>query len=70
MGIYSTARLYDLDFIPVCVEEYDLLIPETAWSSPMVRQLIETLKSPAFAARITAMGGYSLDQPGEIIDLV
>ena len=70
MGIYSTARLYDLDFIPVCVEEYDLLIPETAWSSPMVRQLIETLKSPAFAARITAMGGYTLDQPGEIIDLV
>ena len=55
---------------PVCVEEYDLLIPETAWSSPMVRQLIETLKSPAFAARITAMGGYILDHPGEIIDLV
>ena len=36
----------------------------------MVRQLIETLKSPAFAERITAMGGYTLDQPGEIIDLV
>jgi hypothetical protein len=36
----------------------------------MVRQLIETLKSSAFAERITAMGGYTLDQPGEIIDLV
>ena len=70
MAIYSTARLYDLDFIPVCVEEYDLLIPETAWSSPMVRQLIETLKSPAFAERIASMGGYILDHPGEIIDLV
>ena len=70
MGIYSTARLYDLDFIPVCVEEYDLLIPEAAWSSSMVQQLIETLKSPTFAERITAMGGYILDHPGEIIDLV
>ena len=70
MGIYSAAKLYDLDFLPVCVEEYDLLIPDTAWGSPMVRQLIATLKSAAFAARITAMGGYTLDRPGEIIDVL
>ena len=70
MGIYSTAKLYDLDFIPVCVEEYDLLIPEKAWTTTAVRQLIDVLKSPAFAERITEMGGYTLDHPGEIIDLV
>lgn len=69
MGIYATAKLYDLDFIPICVEEYDLLIPENAWSTPMVRQLIATLKSDAFRARIKAMGGYTLDRPGEIIDV-
>ncbi len=27
MGIYSAAQLYGLDFIPICIEEYDLLIP-------------------------------------------
>ncbi len=69
MGIYATAKLYDLDFIPICVEEYDLLIPENAWSTPMVQQLIATLKSDAFHARIEAMGGYTLDRPGEIIDV-
>lgn len=69
MGICSAARLYGLDFLPICVEEYDLLIPETVWNSPMVRQLIETLKSEAFRARIEAMGGYTLDRPGEIIDV-
>ena len=26
MGIYSAAKLYDLDFLPVCTEQYDLLI--------------------------------------------
>ena len=26
MGIYSAAKLYDLDFIPICIEEYDLII--------------------------------------------
>ncbi|MBQ9720360.1 MAG: molybdopterin biosynthesis protein, partial [Oscillospiraceae bacterium] len=69
MGIYSAARLYDLDFLPVCVEEYDLLVPEAAWRSPVVEQLIETLKSEAFRSRIEAMGGYTLDRPGEIIDV-
>ena len=68
MGIYSTARLYDLDFLPICVEEYDLLIPEKAWDTAQVRQLIRTLKSEAFRARIEAMGGYTLDRPGEIIE--
>ena len=68
MGIYSAARLYGLDFLPVCEEEYDLLIPDFAWDTPPVRLLIETLQSPAFRQRIQAMGGYTLDRPGELID--
>ena len=69
MGIYATAKLYELDFLPICVEEYDLLIPEKVWNSGMVRQLVRTLKSDAFRERIEAMGGYTLDNPGEIIDV-
>ena len=69
MGIYSAARLYGLDFLPVCEEEYDLLIPDFAWDTPLVRLLIETLQSPAFRQRILAMGGYTLDRPGELIEL-
>ena len=68
MGIYSAAKLYDLDFLPICTEEYDLLIPEQVWDTGMVRQLIRTLKSEEFKARIEAMGGYTLDRPGEIIE--
>ncbi len=66
MGIYSAARLYDLDFLPVCMEQYDLLIPDYAWDSPMVRKLLEVLKSDAFRARLEAMGGYELDKPGTV----
>ena len=69
MGIYSAARLYDLDFLPVCIEEYDLLIPDQAWDSPMVRQLLSILKSPAFREKVESMGGYTLDRPGELIEL-
>lgn len=69
MGIYSAAQLYDLDFMPMCIEEYDLIIPDHAWETPVVQQLIATLKSPAFREKMLAMGGYTVDHPGEIIPL-
>ena len=69
MGIYSAAKLYNLDFIPICIEEYDLIIPDHAWETPMVRQLIATLKSDVFRDKILSLGGYTVENPGEIIPL-
>ena len=67
MGIYSAAKLYDLDFIPICIEEYDLVIPDHAWDTPMVRSLLTILKSDAFREKILSLGGYTVDNPGEVI---
>ena len=67
MGIYSAAKLYDLDFIPICIEEYDLLIPDHIWDTPQVQQMIAVLKSDAFKEKILALGGYTVENPGEII---
>ena len=69
MGIYSAAKLYDLDFIPICIEEYDLFIPDHAWDTPMVQRLLATLKRDAFRDKILAMGGYTVECPGEVIPL-
>ena len=69
MGIYSAAKLYDLDFIPICIEEYDLIIPDHAWDSPQVQHMLATLRGPVFREKILAMGGYTLENPGEIIEL-
>lgn len=69
MGIYSAAKLYHLDFIPICVEEYDLIIPDHAWDTPMVQQMLETLKSDAFREKLLSLGGYTVENPGEIIPL-
>lgn len=68
MGIYAAARLYDLEFLPVCVEQYDLLIAESAWQTPMVQKLLAALKSEAFRDKLLAMGGYSVEAPGELLD--
>ena len=67
MGIYSAAKLYDLDFIPICVETYDLIISDSAWDTPMVQQLIAVLKSDAFAEKMEELGGYTVEQPGEVV---
>ena len=66
MGIWSAAKIYGLDFLPVCVEQYDLIIPDYAWDSPMIRRVLEILAGPAFRARLEKLGGYTLDQPGRV----
>ena len=69
MGIYSSAKLYDLDFIPICIEEYDLIVPDHAWDTPQVQMMLATLKSEAFREKIRSLGGYTIENPGEIIAL-
>ena len=66
VGVYSAARQSGLDFVPVCREQYDLLIPDHAWDLPMVQKLLLVLKSDAFRRRLEAMGGYEVDNPGAV----
>lgn len=66
MGIYSAAKLYGLEFLPICIEQYDLLISDSALETPMVQRLLDILRSREFRDRIDALGGYELVQPGRI----
>ena len=59
LGIYSAAKMYDLDFIEICTEEYDFLIDEDAFASDEVRKFLEVFESEEFKNRLTEMGGYS-----------
>ena len=47
-------------------EQYDLLIPDYAWETPMVQALLDVLSSDAFRARIEQLGGYRVDMPGRV----
>ncbi len=59
LGIYSAAKMYDLDFIEICTEEYDFLIDENAYESEKVQKFLEAFRSDEFIERLTEMGGYS-----------
>lgn len=58
LGIYSAAKMYDLDFIELCIEEYDVLIDESVYESVPVQKFLEILRSDEFKEKLTQMGGY------------
>lgn len=60
LGIYSAAKMYGLDFIEVCNEEYDFLVGEKHIDNPMVKAFFEVLQSDELKKRIEKMGGYNL----------
>ena len=61
LGIYSAAKMYDLDFIPSCHETYDFLVDANYIDDPMVRAFLDTLRSAPCRERLMRMGGYSLE---------
>lgn len=66
LGIYSAAKTYDLDFIPVCDEEYDILVSKEAIDTDNVQKFLEVLKSKEFKQRLEILGGYNTDNSGEL----
>jgi len=67
MGIYAAARALDLDFVPVTTERYDLVIPERFWGDHKVEVLLEVLKDETFRTAVAALGGYGVQQMGEVL---
>ena len=50
MGILAAARALDLDFVPLDIERYDLIIPAQHYGGEMLAPLLEIIRSPEFAA--------------------
>jgi len=59
LGVYSAAKLYDLDFIPLFSEEYDLVVRNDCMDDPLVKEFLEILHSDEFKEFVTEMGGYA-----------
>lgn len=67
LGILSAAKIYDLDFIPVCEEEYDFILNKKILDSDLIQKFISILKSEEFKQRLLNIGGYQLGECGKII---
>ena len=67
LGVYSAAVLMDLDFIPLCHEEYDLAVPTNLLQDDKVKEFIEVIRSDKFIGELNRLGGYEYDGIGRII---
>lgn len=66
IGIRSAAQLFGLDFIPLQVARYDLVVPKVYLKShPTLAHLFETLASRPFRSEIEALGGYDTRDTGK-----
>ena len=69
LGVYSAANVFGLDFIPICEEEYDLLLKEETLDSKYIDNLLKIIKEEDFRNKLNKLGGYNLDNMGEIVHI-
>lgn len=65
LGILSSAKALNLDFIPVAKERYDLVIPPLYLKEEKVQKVIETVRSKKFKEEVLRLGGYDVSKTGE-----
>ena len=67
LGVRAAANALGLDFVPVGVEEYDLIIPERYWNDDRIQALVQVIQSDEFKGTVLAMGGYGIGRTGEVV---
>lgn len=68
LGILAAAQAFDLDFIPVKEERYDLVIPERLMEDHRIQALLEVIHNEAFQEEVKQFKGYDLRDAGKVIE--
>lgn len=65
-GIEAMARQFNLGFLPLVEERFDLLIDRRSYFTEPVQKLLGFARSMACHEKAQAMGGYDLEQMGVV----
>jgi molybdate-binding protein/DNA-binding transcriptional regulator YhcF (GntR family) len=66
IGLEAAAKAYNLDFVFITLERYDLLIREVDIERMPVQQLLTFLKTPDFRQLLERLGGYDSRESGSL----
>jgi len=58
IGVAAAAAALGLDFVPLEIEDYDLVLREDFAASDGGKALLAALRSDEFRARLAVLGGY------------
>jgi putative molybdopterin biosynthesis protein len=67
LGVLAAAQAMGLKFIPLCLEQFDLLLPSARQTDPRVAQVLNTIKSDDFAKLLSELGGYDTSNSGKTV---
>ncbi|MBV9805061.1 MAG: molybdopterin biosynthesis protein [Solirubrobacterales bacterium] len=64
LGVLAAARAFDLDFVPVTSEPYDLVLELESLDQPTLAPFWELLSSEEFRSAVEELGGYDTAEMG------
>lgn len=67
VGHQKAAEQVEVDFIPLQKERYDLVIKKEDLDRPVIRALLEIVRSEKFKNEFKPMGGYDLTDIGQVL---
>ena len=67
LAVRSAANALGLPFLPIGVEEYDLVIPRRFFETEAMQALLDVIRSEAFRQTVEGMGGYGTKKTGQVI---
>jgi putative molybdopterin biosynthesis protein len=67
LGVMAAARAFELDFVPVAREPYDLVLERDTLDDGLVAPLWDLLESTSFREAVTGLGGYDVAEMGRRI---
>jgi len=66
-GLEALARQYQLDFIPLTKERFDLLIDRHFWFEQPMQSLLSFCAQKSFRTRAEELGGYNVSNLGHVL---
>ncbi len=65
LGIRAASRAFDLDFVPLARERYDLILGTADGERAPLREILSVLRSAEFRQVVEQIGGYDTSSTGE-----
>jgi putative molybdopterin biosynthesis protein len=69
LAVLAAAQKFQLDFIPLFEERYDLVIPQEHYESPLLVPALECIHTAKYRRAVESLGGYSTAEAGKEIVL-
>ena len=67
LGVAAAAKALDLDFIPLFIERYDLIIPMEYAESELLAPIFSVMRDKQFVQTIASLPGYDVSSMGKLV---